>query len=113
MTLLDNIALPLRKWTDLDEASIASVARARLRLVSLDGFENHLPAQISGGMRKRVAIAQALLGEPEVVLLDEPTAGLDPEHDRGPGAPLSLRASAADRNVESCAPRQRDLSVNR
>ncbi|MGQ9858495.1 MAG: ABC transporter ATP-binding protein [Thermodesulfobacteriota bacterium] len=78
LTVKDNIALPLREHTALDEKIIGMIVKMKLELVGLRDFENLKPAQLSGGMQKRVALARALALDPEIVFYDEPTSGLDP-----------------------------------
>lgn len=78
MTVGENISLPLREHTKLDRSVIDIVVKMKLEMVGLRGFEDLMPSQLSGGMRKRVGLARAIVMDPEIIFYDEPTAGLDP-----------------------------------
>jgi phospholipid/cholesterol/gamma-HCH transport system ATP-binding protein len=78
MTVEDNVALPLREHTHVAEATIRIMVRIKLEMVGLRGCEHLKPAQLSGGMLKRIALARALALDPKIVFYDEPSAGLDP-----------------------------------
>ena len=78
MTVGENIALPLREHTDLEESTIEVMVRIKLKEVGLIKFEHFMPSELSGGMKKRAAVARAMAMDPEILFFDEPSAGLDP-----------------------------------
>jgi len=78
MSVGENVALPLLEHTQLDPATIEIMVRLKLNEVGLSGYEDYMPAQLSGGMKKRAAVARAMAMDPEILFFDEPSAGLDP-----------------------------------
>ena len=78
MTLAENVALPLEQYSAYSASEISEIVALKLALVGLDGYQDYLPSEISGGMRKRAALARAIALEPDILFFDEPSAGLDP-----------------------------------
>jgi phospholipid/cholesterol/gamma-HCH transport system ATP-binding protein len=78
MTVGENVGFALQEWTELPGEAITAIVKAKLALVGLEGTEDKLPAELSGGMKKRAAIARAMAFEPKLLFMDEPSAGLDP-----------------------------------
>ena len=78
MTIAENVSLPIKEYTDLPQKSVDTLVKMKLNMVHLNGYENHLPSEISGGMRKRAGLARAMALNPKILFFDEPSAGLDP-----------------------------------
>jgi len=78
MTVAENVALPIQAYTRLPPESVNVIVQMKLSLVNLNGYENHLPSELSGGMKKRAGLARAMALNPKILFFDEPSAGLDP-----------------------------------
>ncbi len=83
MTVGENVSLPLREHTELEPSTIKIMTRMKLEVVGLRGFESFKPAELSGGMKKRAGLARAIAMDPDILVCDEPSAGLDPVVARG------------------------------
>jgi phospholipid/cholesterol/gamma-HCH transport system ATP-binding protein len=100
LTVGENVAFGLRQHTDASEKDIEKNVSRKLKMVGLAGYENLMPSELSGGMKKRVSLARAIAGNPSIVLYDEPTSGLDP-----------IMSSVIDRLIVSCRDRLEITSV--
>jgi len=78
MTIAENVALPIEEYTSLARKSVDTLVKMKLGLVDLDGYEDYLPSELSGGMKKRAGLARAIALNPKILFFDEPSAGLDP-----------------------------------
>ncbi|HBF42366.1 MAG TPA: polyamine ABC transporter ATP-binding protein [Desulfobacteraceae bacterium] len=78
ITIAENVALPIKEYTDLRKKYVDALVKMKLNLVGLGGYENYLPSEISGGMKKRAGLARAMALNPKILFFDEPSAGLDP-----------------------------------
>jgi phospholipid/cholesterol/gamma-HCH transport system ATP-binding protein len=78
LSVFENVALPLQEYTDLSPEAIEEIVAMKLALVNLGGYQNHLPEELSGGMKKRAGLARAMALDPAILFFDEPTGGLDP-----------------------------------
>ncbi len=78
MTIGENVAMPIREYTNLSKESVNDLVKMKLNLVNLDGYEDYLPSEVSGGMKKRAGLARAMALNPKILFFDEPSAGLDP-----------------------------------
>jgi phospholipid/cholesterol/gamma-HCH transport system ATP-binding protein len=78
MTLAENVALPIAEYADLSPESLSILVKMKLNIVGLEGYENYLPSELSGGMKKRAALARAMALNPKILFFDEPSSGLDP-----------------------------------